>query len=72
MDGARIAYQIVGDGPPLLMVHGTALSRSIWRGFGYVKALQEQYRLILVDMRGHGRSDKPHDSDSYAMDLVVG
>lgn len=72
VDGARIAYQIVGDGPPLLMVHGTALSRSIWRGFGYVKALQEQYRLILVDMRGHGRSDKPHDSDSYAMDLVVG
>ena len=72
VDGARITYQIVGDGPPLLMVHGTALSRSIWRGFGYVKALQEQYRLILVDMRGHGRSDKPHDSDSYAMDLVIG
>lgn len=71
VDGTRIAYQVVGTGTPLLMVHGTALSHSIWRGFGYAKALQAQYRLILVDMRGHGRSDKPHDSDSYAMDLVV-
>lgn len=72
VDGTRIAYQVVGTGTPLLMVHGTALSHSIWRGFGYVKALQDHYRMILVDMRGHGRSEKPHTSDSYAMDLVVG
>ncbi|WP_424809728.1 alpha/beta fold hydrolase [Rhodococcus sp. 27YEA15] len=72
VDGTRIAYQVIGDGPPLLMVHGTALSHVIWRGFGYVKALQDHYRLILVDVRGHGRSEKPHHPDSYAMDLVVG
>ena len=72
VDGTRIAYQVVGMGTPLLMVHGSALSHSIWRGFGYVKALQDHYRMILVDMRGHGRSEKPHTSDSYAMDLVVG
>lgn len=72
VDGTRIAYQIIGSGTPLMMVHGTALSHSIWRGFGYVKALQDRYRLILVDLRGHGRSEKPHRSDSYAMDLVVG
>lgn len=72
VDGVAVAYETVGSGPPLVLLHGTALSHSIWRGFGYVRALREHRRLILVDMRGHGRSDKPHDMDSYAMDLVTG
>lgn len=71
IDGTRIAYETYGDGPPLLLVHGSALTHSIWRAFGYVKALRESYRLILVDMRGHGRSDKPHDRQSYRMDLFI-
>lgn len=71
-DGTRISYEVVGDGPPLLLLHGSALSRAIWRGFGYVRALRDQYRLILVDLRGHGRSDKPHSVDGYSLDLVVG
>ncbi|WP_072689091.1 alpha/beta fold hydrolase [Rhodococcus marinonascens] len=71
-DGVRIAYETVGDGEPLVLIHGTALSHAIWRGFGYVAALRDRYRLILVDLRGHGRSDKPHDETAYAMDLVSG
>ncbi|WP_170312844.1 alpha/beta fold hydrolase [Prescottella subtropica] len=62
----------MGDGPPLVLVHGTALSSAIWRAFGYVEALRHEYQLILPDMRGHGRSDTPHEPASYAMDLVVG
>lgn len=72
VDGIGIAFQVVGDGPPLLLAHGSALSHSIWRGFGYLKALRSKYRLILPDLRGHGRSDKPYDPASYAMDLVTG
>ncbi|WP_165497208.1 alpha/beta fold hydrolase [Rhodococcus sp. ABRD24] len=72
VDGVGIAYRVIGEGPPLLLAHGTALSSAIWRAFGYVKALRSEYRLILPDMRGHGRSDTPHDPESYAMDLVVG
>ncbi|RDI14718.1 pimeloyl-ACP methyl ester carboxylesterase [Rhodococcus sp. AG1013] len=72
VDGVGIAYRVIGDGPPLVLAHGTALSSAIWRAFGYVKALWDRYQLILPDMRGHGRSDTPHDPDSYAMDLVVG
>ncbi|MGF7120373.1 alpha/beta fold hydrolase [Rhodococcus sp. BE178] len=72
VDGVGIAYRVIGDGPPLVLAHGTALSSAIWRAFGYVKALRDRYQLILPDMRGHGRSDTPHDADSYAMDLVVG
>lgn len=71
-DGVGIAYRVLGDGSPLVLAHGTALSSAIWRAFGYVAALREQFTLILPDMRGHGRSDKPHEPASYAMDLVVG
>ncbi|RFA23433.1 alpha/beta fold hydrolase [Subtercola boreus] len=71
LDGTRIAFQEVGQGTPLVLVHGSALSRAIWRGFGYVAALRDEYRLVLIDMRGHGLSGKPHDPADYAMPLVV-
>lgn len=71
-DGTRIAFQIVGSGPPLLLVHGSLLTHTIWRTFGYVKALRPSRTLILLDMRGHGRSDKPHEVEAYAMDIIVG
>ncbi|WP_116416375.1 alpha/beta fold hydrolase [Subtercola boreus] len=71
VDGTRIAYQETGTGSPIVLVHGSALSRAIWRGFGYVKALRDDHRLILVDMRGHGLSGKPHGQADYAMSLVI-
>ncbi|WP_305095377.1 alpha/beta fold hydrolase [Prescottella sp. R16] len=72
VDGVGVAFRVIGDGTPLMLVHGTALSSAIWRAFGYVKALRHEYQLILPDMRGHGRSDGPYEPASYAMDLVVG
>ncbi|MBH0121471.1 alpha/beta hydrolase [Rhodococcus sp. HM1] len=74
VDGTAVAYAAVGpaDAPALLLAHGSALSSAIWRGFGYMAALRQRYRLLLPDLRGHGRSDKPTDPDCYAMDLVVG
>ncbi|QWT24653.1 alpha/beta hydrolase [Subtercola sp. PAMC28395] len=71
VDNVRVAYTEVGEGSPLVMVHGSGLSRAMWRGLGYVKALRDDYRLILVDLRGHGLSDKPHRPDDYRMELVV-
>ncbi|MGB7363551.1 MAG: alpha/beta fold hydrolase [Rhodococcus sp. (in: high G+C Gram-positive bacteria)] len=72
VDGTRIAYLETGNpaGPPVMLVHGSLLSHQIWRTFGYVRALREQFRLILVDQRGHGRSDAPHSIDAYSMDRV--
>ncbi|MBO0739173.1 MAG: alpha/beta fold hydrolase [Alphaproteobacteria bacterium] len=37
-----------------------------------VSALAPGYRLILIDMRGHGASDKPHEAHAYALDRCVG
>lgn len=53
------------------MSHGTALSQAIWRGFGYVRELTRTHNVITVDLRGHGRSDGPHDSSAYGMDSFV-
>ncbi len=63
--GLRIHYQVVGDGPALMLHHGTMGSGDSWRLDGYVAALEASYRLILVDARGHGGSDKPHDRALY-------
>ena len=70
-NGTRIHYHVDGEGPPLVLMHGFTLSIESWREFGYVKALKDDYRLILVDSRGHGASDKPHDPKHYEMDLRV-
>ncbi|PYI65676.1 alpha/beta hydrolase [Arthrobacter livingstonensis] len=70
-DGVELSYDAVGDGEPILLLHGSALSRAIWRGFGYTKALRENHRVISMDLRGHGRSGKPHVQDAYAMDVLV-
>ena len=36
-----------------------------WRDLGYVDALKHDYKLILIDARGAGASDKPHDAAAY-------
>jgi pimeloyl-ACP methyl ester carboxylesterase len=71
IDGVELSYDAVGEGEPILLLHGSALSRAIWRGFGYTKALREDHRVITMDLRGHGRSGKPHTQDAYAMELLV-
>jgi pimeloyl-ACP methyl ester carboxylesterase len=72
VDAQTIYFDTSTNGaPPVLLLHGSALSRSIWRGLGYVKALEPEFDTIRMDLRGHGRSSKPHDPASYAMDLVV-
>ncbi len=63
--GMRIYYEVEGEGPPLVLVHWASGSTHDWRMFGYLDALKDDYRLILVDMRGHGKSDKPHDPAAY-------
>lgn len=69
--GIRIHYQVIGDGPPLVLQHGFSASIMDWYEFGYVEKLSEEYRLILIDARGHGASDKPHESDAYTLELFV-
>lgn len=66
-DGARIFYATAGGGPPLLLMHGATGTSQSWALDGYVDALSADYQLILMDLRGHGRSDKPHERDAYRL-----
>lgn len=69
--GLRIHYQAEGDGPPLLLHHGFGDSLQSWYELGYVEALKTDYRLILIDARGHGESDKPHEPEDYSFRNVT-
>lgn len=71
-DGVRIYYEREGNGPPLVLHAGFTASLPDWRDFGFVDALRDTYQLILIDPRGHGQSDKPHDPATYAFDRRVG
>jgi pimeloyl-ACP methyl ester carboxylesterase len=70
--GVRIHYEIEGEGPPLVLQHGFTSHLESWRTNGYVDALRQEYQLVLVDARGHGASDKPHDPAAYAPALRAG
>jgi pimeloyl-ACP methyl ester carboxylesterase len=68
----RIFFRTSGEGAPVLLHHGFAGSSQSWIDAGYVKALEEQYQVIAIDARGHGRSDKPHEASAYTMELRTG
>jgi pimeloyl-ACP methyl ester carboxylesterase len=66
-DGVRIAYETAGSGPSVVLVHGFAASRvQNWKDPGWYETLTEAgYRVVAMDCRGHGDSDKPHEPSAY-------
>jgi len=66
-DGLTLNYEIAGDGPPVLCIHGFASSGQVnWIDVGWVETLVSAgYSAITLDSRGHGKSDKPHDPERY-------
>ena len=71
-DGIRIWYEVAGSGSSLVLHIGFAGWLENWADAGYVAALRDAYRLVLVDPRGQGRSDGPHDPKAYAPSQRVG
>jgi pimeloyl-ACP methyl ester carboxylesterase len=69
-DGVKIHYQTVGSGTPVLLLHGYyATGKDNFYDNGIVPALIKTNKVILIDHRGHGKSDKPHDAASYGENL---
>lgn len=70
--GVRISYEVEGDGRPLMLLHGWCSDRSWWIEPGYVDELRNDHRLVLVDTRGHGASDRPHEGAAYTAEALTG
>jgi pimeloyl-ACP methyl ester carboxylesterase len=62
-DGTAIGFRAVGDGPPLLLVHGAAADHRRWAPI--VEPLSRRFRVLLMDRRGRGHSG---DADDYAIE----
>jgi pimeloyl-ACP methyl ester carboxylesterase len=69
-DGVRIRYVEQGSGPPVVLLHGFSgnLDAS-WIETGVLPNLATDYRVIALDYRGHGKSDKLHDPKSYGLQM---
>lgn len=67
-DEVKIHYVDEGVGPAIVLIHGFASSvQGNWRATGVIDALvRSGRRVVAVDCRGHGESEKPHDPAQYA------
>jgi len=70
--GVKIHYAVEGEGPALVMLHGLYGTILDWYDYDYVNKLKDDYQLVLIDQRGHGKSDKPHESEKYTSELFAG
>jgi pimeloyl-ACP methyl ester carboxylesterase len=64
--GQRIHFEVEGKGPTVVFQHGLFSRGRHWKRYGYVDALANDHRVVVVDGLGHGESDKPHDVALYA------
>ncbi len=69
-DGTELFYEDVGEGHPVVLVHGWSASHEFFDP--QIAAFNDSYRMIGVDLRGHGKSEKPagdYDYDTQCRDL---
>ena len=70
VDGVGIEYEVTGQGPPVLLLHGFPDSGRLWRH--QVPALAERgFRVVVPELHGYGRSDKPEAVEAYSMGLLA-
>ena len=64
--GVRIHYTVEGKGEPVVLIHGFGANIAVnWGQPGIIQGLAGSYRVIALDTRGHGQSEKPHDPGAY-------
>ena len=69
-DGVKIRYVVEGEGQPLILIHGfTANFETNWKMPGVASKMAEDYQVIGIDCRGHGKSEKPHEADAYGAQM---
>ncbi|AIT81682.1 alpha/beta fold hydrolase [Novosphingobium pentaromativorans] len=71
--GTRLAVHTLGQGRPLVLVHGLFSSAEVnWIKYGNAQILADAgFEVIMPDLRAHGESEAPHDPDAYPEDVLV-
>ncbi|WP_258043043.1 alpha/beta fold hydrolase [Sphingomonas sp. NBWT7] len=72
-DGVELAWQEMGAGRPVILIHGYFSDADTnWIRYGHAAAVAAKgFRVIMPDLRGHGASAKPHDPASYPPDALA-
>lgn len=72
-DGTRLAYREMGEGWPVVLIHGFFSNATTnWVRYGHAaKVAAKGFRVIMPDLRAHGDSAKPHDAASYPRDVLM-
>lgn len=68
----NLAFRVQGEGPAVVLLHGTSANFAVWEPVA--ESLSARAKVISVDQRGHGRSDKPesgYDGISFAADIIT-
>ena len=69
-DGTQIAYDLTGQGPALMLLHGAGKDRQDWHKLGYVERLKHDFTVITVDIRGSGQSQFLANIDDYRIEKI--
>jgi pimeloyl-ACP methyl ester carboxylesterase len=68
-DSTKIYYEVRGTGDAVVLVHGFIVNGQSWKRTElYKNLLEEGYKVIILDQRGNGFSDKPHTPEAYEND----
>lgn len=72
-DGQRIAWRELGEGRPVVLIHGFfSDAQTNWLKYGHAAAIAAAgFRVILPDLRAHGASARPHDASAYPPDALA-
>jgi pimeloyl-ACP methyl ester carboxylesterase len=70
-DGTKIAYEMAGSGPAIMLLHGAGQNRNEWRRTQFIQRLSPDFTVIAVDLRGNGESDKPTKPEAFALERLA-
>lgn len=65
VNSIKICYEIQGEGYPVVLIHGFGVKKEQW--FGQFDSLSEHFKVIRLDNRGAGKSDRPNEMYTMAL-----
>src|SRR5690349_8735054 len=70
-DGLRLRYAVAGSGQPVVLLHPFSDALESWWDIGLAGRLARTHRVIAIDARGHGGSDKPREPARHTIEHRV-